>query len=116
MAGHVQGHAPEEPRLPQQRAVHAHDLGALQVHRAGLEVVHGHVALGPHRVRGGAAVLEELRAAQSVHVLDALHACAFQQVGGEPLSGRRRSRDGKSSTVRVISSDACKHKGNRIKT
>ena len=48
---------------------HAHHLGALFVHRGGVEVVDFLVALGPHRMRQRAAVLDELDAAQEAHVL-----------------------------------------------
>mmetsp|Transcript_10063 Transcript_10063/g.29658 ORF Transcript_10063/g.29658 Transcript_10063/m.29658 type:complete len:399 (-) Transcript_10063:1045-2241(-) len=73
MAFKVEVHALAEALLAQQRGVHADHLGALLVDRGGVEVVHGHVALGADGVRQGTRVLRKLARAQHTHVADALH-------------------------------------------
>ena len=91
----VEVHAVAEALLPQESVQHADDLGALLVHRGGVEVVDLLVAVGADRVRHRPAVLRELRRAQHAHVVDALDRArrsralgagrAREHVGGELL-------------------------------
>ena len=53
---------------------HADHLGALFVHRDGVEVVHLHVGLGADRMRARAAILGELDLAHGAHLANARHA------------------------------------------
>ncbi len=54
---------------------HTHHLGALLVHRGGIEIVDGHIAVRAHRMGHRPGIFGELGGAQSAHV-------------GEPLHGR----------------------------
>ena len=72
MAAEIQVQALAEALAPHQGVDHAHHLRPLLVHGGGIEIVHLHVGLGPHRVGHGTGVFRELAAAQLAHVVDAL--------------------------------------------
>ena len=76
VACEVQIHAATERLATDDRRHHADDLGALVVHRRGVEVVDGDVVIGLHRMCQRAGILAELRRSQRTHVADALHHAA----------------------------------------
>mmetsp|Transcript_26474 Transcript_26474/g.45311 ORF Transcript_26474/g.45311 Transcript_26474/m.45311 type:complete len:932 (-) Transcript_26474:74-2869(-) len=80
----VEVHALAEAVGAEQRAVHPDHLGALVVHRHGVEVVHRDVRLRPDGVRHRPGVLHELGGAHDAHVLDPLDGLGGH-VGGEVL-------------------------------
>ena len=73
MVAEVKIHAVAETLAPQQGMQHADDLGALLVHRGGVEIVDLLVAVRADRVGHRPRILGELRRAQPAHIADALH-------------------------------------------
>ena len=69
----VQVHAGAKRPRPEQGVLHAHQFGALLVHRHGVEIADLHVSGRAHRVRHRSRVLGKLRCTQAARFLDALH-------------------------------------------
>ena len=69
----VQVHAGAKRPRPEQGVLHAHQFGALLVHRHGVEIADLHVGGRAHRVRHRPRVLWKLRRTQAAHLADALH-------------------------------------------
>ena len=82
MALEIEVHTGAELVRPEDRADHAHDLGALFVDGRRVEIVDLAVAPRPHRMRQRSLVLGELVRLQRAHLRDALHR-ARPLVGGE---------------------------------
>ena len=100
----VEVHAAPEPVGPQQRVLHADDLGALLVDGARVEIVDLEVLVGPHVVRERARVLGELLAAQVLDRGDALDG-ARVQVARELLV----AEDGEAFLERQLEPVAARH-------
>ena len=78
-----------EPFAAENGGQHPHHLGALLVHRCGVEVVDLEVALRAHRMRQRAAVLDELHVPQERHVRHALDGAGVhvRRELGVPIDG-----------------------------
>jgi hypothetical protein len=78
VAGEVEVHTLAEVVAANQGLDHADDLGALFVHRGGVEVVDLGVGSGADRVRHRPGILGELGDAQGAHFLDARYGARVQ--------------------------------------
>jgi hypothetical protein len=78
VAGEVEVHALAEVVAADQGLDHADDLGALFVHRGGVEIVDLGVGGGADRVRHRPGIFGELGDAQGAHFLDARHGARVQ--------------------------------------
>ena len=85
----VQIHAAAKTGRAQGAGQHAHQFGALLVHRGGIEVVDLAVLRRAYRMRQRAGVFRKLRAAQQRDILDALQRCGVH-VGREALLAEHR--------------------------
>ena len=96
VAREIELHALAKVFRADQRADHAHHLGALFVDGGGVEVADLQVGAGPHRMRHRPGVFGELRGAQVPYFADALHRARVQVRAefllaehGEPLLERQ---------------------------